>query len=172
MRVSALYCVCVRPCPRPVGLTISLDPSIDSLRAPINMSERSHVLVLGARGGSNGTCPEQFVRRLLGLDDEPDPSKAAAAPQQQGPFHWAIATKYYRAELAVHVRHAEPGAASASSLEAAVSLEGPAADGQEGEGEGPHGVILVVDGRQAAELEAWRPWCVHAFPSRIDEWMD
>lgn len=102
-------------------------------------TERSHVLVLGTRGSS--CCPEQFVRRLLSLQ-EPDGTESK---QEGPPFHWTLTTKYYRAELALHVRHAEPGAAAS----AAVSLE-----------EGPHGVIVVVDGQQAAGLEAWRSWYV------------
>ena len=113
-------------------------------------AERSHILVLGTRGsGGDGNgngyscCPEQFVRRLLSLD-------APESPQDGPPFHWTLTTKYYRAELALHVRHAEPSSLLAVPLEE-----------EEEEGGGPHGVIVVVDGQRAAgALEAWRPWYV------------
>jgi hypothetical protein len=109
--------------------------------------ERSHVLVLGVEGSPRG-CPRQFLRRLVGGE------QAAAASSSSSPLLWTLTTKYYRTELAVRARHAEPRAQTALVEEV---LESAAA------GEGPHGVIVVVDGRpeEGEGLEPWRPWCVH-----------
>lgn len=121
------------------------------MAADPSIGERSHVLVLGARGGAG--CPERLVRRLIDRalsEEEGGPADA--------PFHWTLITKYYRAELSLHVRHADPGTTPTSE---ALDV-----------GEEPHGVILMVDGpKPAAEgeagLEPWRPWCV---PTRLIPW--
>lgn len=113
---------------------------------------RSHVLVLGARGGEG--CPERFVRRLLDLAALSEDGGPADAP-----FHWTLTTKYYRAQLALHVRHTKPGAtATPEALDV---------------GEEPHGVILVVDGLAAEGergLEPWRPWYVRTY-ARTSWWI-
>lgn len=104
-------------------------------------AERSHLLVLGVRGSELG-CPGTFASRLVGEVEEEE--------EQQPLLPWTLTTKYYRAELAVHVRHAEllEGRLAAHEVLASVAEE---------EG-GPHGVVIVVDGRDGSGMQAWRPW--------------
>lgn len=104
-------------------------------------AERSHLLVLGVRGSELG-CPGTFASRLVGEVAEQQPPPL--------PLPWTLTTKYYRAELAVHVRHAEllEGRPAAHEVLASVAEE---------EG-GPHGVMIVVDGREGSGMQAWRPW--------------
>lgn len=114
-------------------------------------AERSHLLVLGVRGSELG-CPGAFASRLLAEEQQAKQGKDAEQPPS--PLQWMLTTKYYRAELAIHVRHAEllEGREAAGDVLDSVA-------GEEETGGGPHGVVIVVDGRDGiASMEAWRPW--------------